>query len=285
MEQAVAPAEGVEAPQTECAPSEDEVIACPEYSTPCYPITVLTTELGFLNVMDHTIQFSQTGTEFNYRNDGGQDILFPLTRFSADLHWNPAHTITLLYQPLELNTREILSAPLQVDETLFPANTPMDFTYFFSFYRMSYLYDLKPGLEEELSLGFSLQIRNANIEFASQDGTRFTRQSNIGPVPLLKCRWRQPIADKWWWGGEVDGIYAPISYLNGSQEEIVGALLDASLRTGLTFQTQADVFLNVRYLGGGAVGTNETEPGPGDGYVKNWLHFLTFSVGLALRLF
>ncbi len=38
-------------------------------------------------------------------------------------------------------------------------------------------------------------------------------------------------------------------------------------------------FVNLRYLGGGAVGTSEDETGPGDGYVKNWLHFGTVTLG------
>ncbi len=31
---------------------------------------------------------------------------------------------------------------------------------------------------------------------------------------------------------------------------------------------------------GGAVGTNEDDEGPGDGYVRNWLHFLTVTLGI-----
>ena len=33
-------------------------------------------------------------------------------------------------------------------------------------------------------------------------------------------------------------------------------------------------------LGGGAVGTNEDDEGPGDGYTRNWLHFLTVTLGV-----
>ena len=77
---------------------------------------------------------------------------------------------------------------------------------------------------------------------------------------------------------EADGIYAPVSYLNGSDNEIVGAILDASFRAG-TRVRRGDLFVNVRYLGGGAVGTGTDDIGPGDGYVKNWLHFLIGTLG------
>lgn len=83
---------------------------------------------------------------------------------------------------------------------------------------------------------------------------------------------------------EADGIYAPVSYLNGSDNEIVGAILDASLRAGLKVNKPGTVFINLRYLGGGATGTSTRDIWPGDGYVKNWLHFLTFSAGVIVDL-
>ena len=33
-------------------------------------------------------------------------------------------------------------------------------------------------------------------------------------------------------GFEADGAYAPIKYLNGDTSDVIGALLDASVRTG-----------------------------------------------------
>lgn len=78
---------------------------------------------------------------------------------------------------------------------------------------------------------------------------------------------------------EADGFYAPVSYLNGSDNEVVGAILDASLRQGLKVTDEVGGFLNLRCLAGGAVGTSDDDTGPGDGYVKNWLHFLTVTAG------
>jgi len=82
---------------------------------------------------------------------------------------------------------------------------------------------------------------------------------------------------------ELDGMYAPISYLNGSDNEVVGAILDASIRTGVQIADPVNAFLNVRYLGGGAVGTSDAD-GPGDGYVRNWLNFLTVTAGFVYEL-
>jgi len=241
-------------------------------------------ELGFLAVVSHRIQFSNDGTYFSYTDEGGQNNLFAVSRLSLDLKLSPRHTLIFLYQPLLLETRALLRNDLRVDGLDFPAGTPMKFVYGFPFYRLSWLYNLSKDPKKELSLGLSLQIRNATIEFESLDGALFRTNNDIGPVPILKVRTRRVFAGGFWIGAEADGFYAPVSYINGSDNEVVGAILDASLRAGLILPKNAEAFLNIRYLGGGAVGTSD-DVGPGDGYVKNWLHFLTVTAGLTLHLF
>ncbi len=149
---------------------------------------------------------------------------------------------------------------------------------------VSWLYDFNPDPERDVAAGISFQIRNATIRFTSLDGKLIRTNRDVGPVPILKFRHRLPLAGDFWWGSELDGFYAPVSYLNGSDEEVVGAILDASLRAGTSVLERGDLFLNLRYLGGGAVGSNSDETGPGDGYVKNWLHFFTTSVGFSWNL-
>jgi len=66
-------------------------------------------------------------------------------------------------------------------------------------------------------------------------------------------------------------------------DDFVGAILDASLRVGFTPREPVDVFLNLRYIGGGAEGTATDDTGPGDGYTKNWLHTYAVSIGVSMR--
>jgi hypothetical protein len=240
-------------------------------------------ELGFLGVAGHKVQFSKTGTYFNYVENGGQDILFPFGRLSLDLTLHKKHHLVFLFQPLSLVTKETVEQRFDVDGTVFPAGTPVEFTYNFPFWRLSYLYDFSKSPDRELAFGLSFQIRNARIEFESLDGTLLRSTRDIGPVPILKTRLKQEFKTTWL-GFEADGFYAPISYINGSDEEVVGAILDASIRAGMRFGT-GNAFLNVRYLGGGAVGTSSDRKGPGDGYVRNWLHFLSVSIGFSHPLF
>jgi hypothetical protein len=241
-------------------------------------------ELGFLSVLDHKVQFSQNGTYFDYRKSGGQDVLFPVSRLSIEMDWNDRNTLVFLYQPLRLETQVLLKEDLIVDDLTFPANTGVDLLYNFPFYRLSYLRKLKLNSEKyELAIGATLQIRNATISFESTDGTRFRTNRDVGLVPALKLRTRAFLSESFYLALEADGIYAPVSYLNGSDNEVEGAILDASLRAAYQLTDPVWAFLNLRYLGGGAVGTSDVD-GPGDGYVKNWLDFGTVSLGVKYRL-
>jgi hypothetical protein len=239
-------------------------------------------EIGFVGVLNHKVQFGNSGTYFDYKKDGGQDVLFPIIRPSLELEVNKRNTFIFLIQPLRIETQVRLKEDLVVDELVFPANSSVKLLYNFPFYRFSYLREVMPNNEKwSLGLGGTVQFRNATISFESSDGSRFRSNRDLGIVPALKVRSRYQINDRAYGELEADGIYAPVSYLNGSNSEVVGAILDASLRGGLKITNEVDAFLNLRYLGGGAVGTSKNPAGPSDGYVKNWLHFGTVTAGFA----
>jgi len=241
-------------------------------------------EIGFASVLAHHIQLGQNGTYFDYVKDGGQDVLFPITRFSLEMDVNKRNTFILLYQPLRIESQAFLRTDVVFNDITFPASTGINCLYNFPFYRFSYLRELMPDNPRyKFAIGGTLQIRNATISFESTDGTRFTTNGGIGPVPAIKIRGRAQLNNCFYAELEADGIYAPVSYLNGSDNEIVGAILDASIRTGAQINESVRLFLNVRYLGGGATGTDTGDVWPGDGYVKNWLNFLTVSTGFAFQ--
>ena len=236
-------------------------------------------ELGFLSVLDHKIQFGNSGTYFDYRKEGGQDVLFPVSRLSLEFKAG-RNTFYLLYQPLRIESQVLLENDLIIDDELFIKGSSVKLLYSFPFYRFSYTRELFPNRPKfNFALGASIQIRNAIISFESTDGSLFRTNRDVGLVPALKLKTNYQLNDRFYAEIEADGIYAPISYLNGSDNEVVGAILDASLRGGAHIGDHVDGFLNLRYLGGGAVGTSDKTDGPGDGYVRNWLHFGTVTVG------
>ncbi|WPR76492.1 hypothetical protein [Algoriphagus sp. NG3] len=241
-------------------------------------------ELGFLGVLSNKVQFGENGTYFDYKKNGGQNVLFPVGRVSLELDIKERNTIILLYQPLTIQTQSLLTEDVVVNDLTFPANSSVDLLYNFPFYRVSYLRELLPDQERwGLAVGGSVQLRNATITFESTDGERFRTNQDVGVVPALKVRSRYDLSELLYLELEADGIYAPISYLNGSDNEVKGAILDASIRSGLKVTQDVNAFLNLRYLGGGAEGASDDEPGPGDGYVKNWLNFITVSTGFVYK--
>lgn len=239
-------------------------------------------ELGALAALSHTVRFSRAGTRFDYVDDGGQDVLFPFARLQLDLRQG-RHRVSALYQPLELASQVSLAAPLTVDDYTFPEQAVVDVLYSFPFYRLGYRYAAYASATGELSLGGALQIRNATLNFAAADGSVLRSNRDIGPVPLLSARWHQYVGEYAYLGAEVDGFYAPVKYLNGGDSDVVGAIVDASIRAGVDLSETASVFANLRWLGGGAEGTG-TPDEFGDGYTENWLNFATVSFGVRFGL-
>jgi hypothetical protein len=247
----------------------------------------LAPEMGFIGVLRHHIQFGKQGTQFDYVGEGGQNVLFPFRRMSAELHLKPRHAIILLYQPLDIRTETYLQKPLILDTDTFPAGTGMNLRYGFDFYRASYQYDFWPEPDRELAVGLSLQIRDAQISFVAKDGSRTRVYNDLGPVPILRFRGRLPLTGSSWVGTEIDGFYAEGKVVTGStnvESSFRGAILDASLRYGLSLNQSADAFINLRYIGGGANGQqSEPEISNTDGYTDNWLGTIALSVGMYIK--
>ncbi|MEJ5307112.1 MAG: hypothetical protein WHT27_02270 [candidate division WOR-3 bacterium] len=237
-------------------------------------------EKGFLNVFFHKIQFGKDCTYFNYVKDGNQSNLYPFERYSVEIAINEKHILTFLYQPLTLKTEAFLFDTILVDSVIFPKNSNMEFVYSFDFYRVSYMYNVLTFKTNKIYAGLSFQLRNAFISFS--DGKNLITNSNIGPVPIFKLKTESELGTKFFVENELDGFYASGKYITGSKYDFVGAIFDMSSRVVYNVNSFSKIFLNFRYLGGGAEGTNKDENSRYDGYVKNWLH--TFSVTLGIKL-
>jgi len=237
-------------------------------------------ELGSLNVLAHSLQFGKSGTEFDLRRDGRQDTMFFFRRLSAELELDDHHQIILLYQPIRFDTETVLMQDLVADDVTFPAMSGLSIFYGFDIYRLSYAYDFFTDPEQELAVGFSMQVRNFRHSYISSDGERSVANTNIGAVPIIKVRGRHQLKRaNFWYGGEIDGFYANIPYVNGGDDPVEGLIVDASLRAGVTVAKVVRPFANLRYIGGGGKGTSSDKVGFGDGYSSNWLHTLAFSLG------
>lgn len=249
------------------------------------PVAVrLHAELGFVATLDNRLKLGSNGTYVDLRREMGQDTLFLFGRLSGDLDIGRRrkHSVVLLWQPLDLRSQAVADRDLQIEDAVIPADTPVNFRYGFPFWRGSYLYDFFED-EREVAIGLGLQIRNANLEYATQDGSVLRSSRNVGPVPLLKFRGRGYVYRDLWVGGEIDGFYAPIRYINGGRNDVEGLIVDASLRVGLSWAYGTDTFLNLRYIAGGAQGTSSDPMPYSDGFTKNWLQLFSVSLGVSLR--
>lgn len=242
-------------------------------------------ELGAISVVSHRIQYGRAGTRVDYRDDADQDTLFFFARLSAEVELNARHTLVFLYQPLTLQTEAVLARQLRVGEVVFPRETPLRFGYGFDFYRIAYQYDVFSDARRELAFGVGFQVRNARIAFLTSDGTRGFTQTNLGIVPLLRVRGRYVFDNALFLESEIDGWISPVPNRDETGKLALGAILDASIRVGAVVTQWSEVYLNLRYLGGGFRGDN-SEPTPltgGNGWSSNWLHTVTVSLGLGLR--
>lgn len=239
-------------------------------------------ELGFLGVFDHKIQFGQENTTyFDYVRDGGQDNLFFNARLAIEFEFKERNIFTFLYQPLNLETRVELNEDIRIDDTFFPAGSNVNLKYGFPFYRLSYLRYFVKTDKLTVGGGLSLQIRNADIRFESGDGSQLVASRDVGFVPALKFRMGYHYNDKMSTEIEADGMYAPISILNGSDTDVLGSILDISIRQNFQIMDQLRAYATFRYIGGGAQGQGDDFREISDGYSKNWLHLFAISLGFS----
>jgi hypothetical protein len=246
----------------------------------------LRAEVGALATLKHDLQVGNDGDFLSVPGDLGQNVLYPFLRFQADLDICKKarrNTLVFLYQPLTLNSTVAPTEDIRVGDLTFPAGRGLDFSYGFSFWRLTWMYDVVKALDTEIALGLGLQIRNANIVYEALDGSGVVASRNIGPVPLLAFRGRGTLTKKLWMAGEAQGFYAPIRGLNGGTTDVEGAIADASVSLGLAGPRGADFFFTFRYVGGGAVGGSSNADPFTDGFTRNWIHLMTLSVGFGLR--
>jgi hypothetical protein len=235
------------------------------------------TEQGTIGVTYHIYRNGASDTDaamttFDFRNQGGQDRLYPFERYSVGATIGGRHRAWLTYQPFELVTNVTFKEDVTVGETYdesgsmeFEAGTPMELSYKFPFYRFSYTYDVLGKYDNAvLGLGMVLQIRNVSIQFKALDGDSSGVQelyvsNNVGLVPALAIysEYRFPFGLVL--SADIAGSYASSQFFNGADFDFEGSILDASLRIGYQVDDHWELFGNARFFGGTSNGTSQFE--------------------------
>ncbi len=182
-------------------------------------------------------------------------------RLRAGYTINKKHTVSALYAPLTFNYSGAFSRDYIVGENTFLANTPIDASYKFNSYRITYRYEWFNEGAWHFGIGLTGKIRDARI--AVNSGNKNSETTDLGFVPLINFR---------------------LMYYN--QSSIIG-LLEGDALVGTQGRAE-DVFLGILYRFNPKtylkIGYRVLEGGADVEQVLNFSLIHYASVGLRVRL-
>jgi len=178
------------------------------------------------------------GTLFSLKDDliSKTELFF---RLRANYTIKSRHTLSLLYAPLETESKGNVPYDILFEGVTFPANTDLTGTYKFNSYRLTYRYEIVLKPKFEFGLGFTAKIRDAKIAMASS--SLESEKVNVGFVPIINFRMFWKPYEKFGILLEGDALAAP----QGRAEDV---LIAATYRLSDRFGLKA----GYRILEGGA---------------------------------
>lgn len=179
-----------------------------------------------------------TGTRFSLSRDFKID---PGYFFRLRLTWriSSRHHLSVLYAPLKFSASGDAPFPIRFFGADFPEGAPVEGTYVFNSYRLTYRYLLVSREKWKVGVGFTVKVRDAEIGLKS--GSLGATKTNVGPVPLLNARVERWFSPKIGLLLEADALAAP----QGRAEDVHLAVL-ARLSPSLTLKA------GYRFVEGGA---------------------------------
>lgn len=228
-------------------------------------------EAGPLGVIRNDGRYGEDGTLYRKQDvNQGRTLAFA-QRLSLELRPAEKHGFTLLYAPLQLDTRARLGRDLRFRDEIFAAASTVDHRYVFDAYRATYAYRALSLSRFRLDLGGSLQVRSASVSFTDVAAGRYALESDIGLVPALRVSARYEFPWRLYAQLDVDALDT-----FGILRDVNGGLYDAAFSLGIPLREDTTFFMRVRYLGG-----SEDVPAR-DLYTR--AHFLSASIGFRADL-
>ncbi len=158
-----------------------------------------------------------TGTNFSLKEDlKPKPTLF--LRLRVNFMLKERHFFSLLYAPLQVQSRGQLNQEVIFRGTAFPAQTELVGDYKFNSYRFTYRYDVVHRPRFQFGIGLTAKIRDARIALSS--ATLFNEKVNVGFVPIVNFRLFWQMNDTWGLLLDGDALAAP----QGRAEDIHIAL-------------------------------------------------------------
>lgn len=250
------------------------------------------TEQGAIAILSHTYQngnFKDENPTFDFVKQGGQDNMYPFSRYAVGATIADNHRLWFTYQPLNLVTNVSFQEDVTIGNRVFDlanGRESMQLTYSFPFYRATYTYDLLSKVENAvLGVGIAMQIRNVSIRFIPVDEDEAYIAQNVGIVPALALysEYRFPFGLTL--SADIAGSYANSSFFNGATYAFSGSILDASLRMAYDLPNGFALFGTLRYFGGTSDGKSgkpaKTWTESKERYSSNNIATMTASAGLS----
>jgi len=195
----------------------------------------------------------ETGAAWQTRNDfripgvGGTLVELadydegPVPAFRATLTFDltSRQSVRLLAAPLRVETTFTPDSPVVFQELVFPAGGPVDATYVFNSYRLSWYWRFPPGERWSFRLGATLKVRDAEIGLVGGPGSSV--KDDLGVVPLVYLYARYQATDRFALELEADALAAP-----------QGRAEDVSLKGVFRVSDRVELDLGYRLLEGGA---------------------------------
>lgn len=181
--------------------------------------------------------------------DGGP---FLHKRIELNFAFANKHSFRALYAPFQLSVEGRVDKSINYNDVTFLANQDITVNYKFNSYRWGYVYHFLGLARKRLDLGFTLKVREAEIEFVQ--GSTKTKYDNVGLVPLFYFAYVQPLSSNW-------------------QLDINSDLAGASQGRAIDFTTKLRRQLNKNFLFGFGVRTLEGGANNEKVFTFSWFNY------------
>jgi hypothetical protein len=123
-----------------------------------------------------------TGTRFSMTDDLKSDTEY-FWRLRADFRFAPRHVVSGLIAPLTINSSGTFEAPVDFAGATFAPGVPVDGTWTFNSYRVTYRYE--PWRKERWMFGFGATVKVRDAVIRLRSGGTTAEKTDLGAVPLV----------------------------------------------------------------------------------------------------
>jgi hypothetical protein len=205
---------------------------------------------------DVQIPNDNTGTRFSLVDLVGNGP-YPGIRLYFTWRIATRHQLRLLLAPLRYTESGTFSTPVSFAGETYSPDAPVNATYQFNSWRLTYAYKFHSGERWHWWIGFTAKIRDAIIKL-EQNGTA-SEKTDLGFVPLLHLRGLYHLNPSWWMLLDLDALAGG-----------PGRAADGTLQIGYNLNDQWSISAGYRTVEGGA----DVE----EVYNFAWFHYLVVGV-------